>query len=70
MKNFDDFVKYVNESESVRSTLDTVKMELETDSLDLSNPEDISALIFAIQKQSLNQFMQVLRSYHEWFNEK
>lgn len=70
MKNFDDFVKFVNESKSVRSALDNVKMELETDSLDLSNPEDVSELIFAIQKQSLNQFMQILRSYHEWINEK
>lgn len=69
MKSFDEFVKFINESESIQSTLLNVPLNIEPRMYDISKSADRSELIHAVEEQTLNQFMEILRSYHEWINE-
>lgn len=69
MKSFDEFVKFINESESIQSTLLNVPLNIEQRMYDISKSADRSELIHAVEERTLNQFMEILRSYHEWINE-
>ncbi len=69
MKNFDDFVDFVNNSDKIQNELLNVNLKLEEKNYSLSNPEDISELIVSVQNNTLQKTMKLLRYYHEWLNQ-
>lgn len=69
MKNFDDFVDFVNNSEKIQNELSNVNLKLEKRNYSLSNTEDISELIVSVQNNTLQKTMKLLRYYHEWLNQ-
>lgn len=69
MKNFDDFVDFVNNSGKIQNELSNVNLKLEEKNYSLSNPEDISELIVSVQNNTLQKTMKLLRYYHEWLNQ-
>ena len=69
MKNFDDFVDFVNNSDKIQNELSNVNLKLEKKNYSLSNPEDISELIVSVQNNTLQKTMKLLRYYHEWLNQ-
>lgn len=68
MKNFDDFVKFAN-SETFQDVLKEVPLNIESKEYVLTCISDISELEHAFNERSLNQFMQILRAYHDWISE-
>ena len=69
MKNFDDFVDFINNSDKIQNELSNVNLKLEKKNYSLSNPEDISELIVSVQNNTLQKTMKLLRYYHEWLNQ-
>lgn len=69
MKNFDDFVDFVNNSDKIQNELSNVNLKLEKKNYSLSNTEDISELIVSVQNNTLQKTMKLLRYYHEWLNQ-
>lgn len=69
MKNFDDFVDFVNNSDKIQNELSNVNLKLEDKNYSLSNTEDISELIVSVQNNTLQKTMKLLRYYHEWLNQ-
>ena len=69
MKNFDDFVDFVNNSEKIQNELSNVNLKLEKRNYSLSNTEDVSELIVSVQNNTLQKTMKLLRYYHEWLNQ-
>lgn len=69
MKNFDDFVDFVNNSDKIQNELSNVNLKLEKRNYSLSNTEDISELIVSVQNNTLQKTMKLLRYYHEWLNQ-
>ena len=69
MKSFDEFVKFINESESIQSAISNVPLNIGPRMYDISKSSDRSELFHAVEERTLNQFMKILRSYHEWINE-
>ncbi len=69
MKNFDDFVDFVNNSDEIQNELSNVNLKLEKKNYSLSNTEDISELIVSVQNNTLQKTMKLLRYYHEWLNQ-
>lgn len=69
MKNFDDFVDFVNNSDKIQNELSNVNLKLEKRNYYLSNTEDISELIVSVQNNTLQKTMKLLRYYHEWLNQ-
>lgn len=69
MKNFDDFVKFINESDKVQKELADIPLNLKDKIYDLSSSDDISDFKHSLQEQTLNQFMKILREYHNWTNQ-
>lgn len=69
MKNFDDFVDFINNSDKIQNELSNVNLKLEKKNYSLSNTEDISELIVSVQNNTLQKTMKLLRYYHEWLNQ-
>lgn len=69
MKNFDDFVDFVNNSDKIQNELSNVNLKLEKRNYSLSNTEDISELIVSVQNNTLQKTIKLLRYYHEWLNQ-
>jgi hypothetical protein len=69
LKNFDDFVDFVNNSDKIQNELSNVNLKLEKRNYSLSNTEDISELIVSVQNNTLQKTMKLLRYYHEWLNQ-
>lgn len=70
MKNFDEFINFVNTSENLQNALLSEPLNLEKNTLDLTTKEGFEKLSHAFEERTLNQFMKILRAYHEWINEK
>lgn len=64
MKNFDDFVDFINNSDKIQNELSNVNLKLEKKNYSLSNTEDISELIVSVQNNTLQKTMKLLRYYH------
>ena len=69
MKNFDDFVDFINNSDKIQNELSNVNLKLEKKNYSLSNTEDISELIVSVQNNTLQKTMKLLRYDHEWLNQ-
>ncbi len=69
MKNFDDFVDFVNNSDKIQNELSNVNLKLEKRNYSLSNTKDISELIVSVQNNTLQKTTKLLRYYHEWLNQ-
>lgn len=70
MKNFDDFVNLINNSQEFQDSIASVPLNIEKRTYDLTNPEDLEILIHSVDEMTLNRFMKILRKYHEWTNQK
>ena len=70
MKNFDDFVNLINNSQEFQDSIASVPLNIEKRTYDLTNPEDSGILTHAVDEMTLNRFMKILRKYHEWTNQK
>lgn len=70
MKNFDDFVNLINNSQDFQDSIASVPLNIEKRTYDLTNPEDLGILTHAVDEMTLNRFMKILRKYHEWTNQK
>lgn len=70
MKNFDDFVNLINNSQEFQDSIASVPLNIEKRTYDLTNPEDLGILTHAVDEMTLNRFMKILRKYHEWTNQK
>lgn len=69
MKNFDDFVNLINNSQEFQDSIASVPLNIEKRTYDLTNPEDLGILTHAVDEMTLNRFMKILRKYHEWTNQ-
>lgn len=69
MKNFDNFVNFINTSNEVQKEMLEFDLKLENRNYNLTNPDDLGQFIAAIQNNTLRKSMRLLRYYHEWINQ-
>ena len=70
MKNFNDFVDLVNNSEDIQKRLvESTHVNLERLNDASSNEEALAEIIYELQSSLMRGSMELLSEYHKWINQ-
>lgn len=70
MKNFDDFVSIVNNSDDIQKRLiKATNINLRKLNNASSNEEALAEIIYELQSSIMRGSMELLSEYHKWINQ-
>lgn len=70
MKNFDDFVSIVNNSDDIQKRLiKSTNINLRKLNNASSNEEALAEIIYELQSSMMRGSMELLSEYHKWINQ-